>query len=407
MPTRTPREAAVAAYVEAVSLFKSDVDLTAHIPEAERRATARQMMDRAMDTLLDARIISLPAEWVCQTYEAVERHLAKQGGLSYVRNTPTHVPVRPNDDRLLHVYTHLPLLPDGEVGPNREQMTQYHDVLQNSYGNIEFPPSGGMPFPQVLLTWDRPVGLTNGQTALWLVRQPQMRQAVMEQNGAAAWYAMLLNLETGFAVNLASLSVGPQIYNTMIPVYVHEGGWILPQTLMPWMVEEMQRTLMSKRTLMVEGTGRTLNEHLEHRLRRLARRRRLSFRPPRYYEIAMQDSLRAAPQEREEGTGHTHHYRYDVRAHEAIRIQRGPLPLDEKTRKMLLRPRRKAPEGYHIYENGAYLNPDDAERLSSKLLAPYRRGEEWIAILASQVKAHQRGPEDAPYIPAVRRVHDP
>ena len=52
-------------------------------------------------------------------------------------------------------------------------------------------------------------------------------------------------------------------------------------------------------------------------------------------------------------------YRHDVRGHERCRVQRGPLPLDLKTREILVG------RGYTVYENKDPLD-DDVRRMLTR-----------------------------------------
>jgi hypothetical protein len=78
-----------------------------------------------------------------------------------------------------------------------------------------------------------------------------------------------------------------------------------------------------------------------------------------------------------------------------LRVARGWLPLDA-ARQRALEARR-----YRVYVGD--LDDWAGERLGIKGL-PHRQAGEWIAILSTRVKPHQRGPEDGPLVPAVRLV---
>lgn len=90
-------------------------------------------------------------------------------------------------------------------------------------------------------------------------------------------------------------------------------------------------------------------------------------------------------------------HRWDTRGHERVKVQRGKLPLDEKTRRKLSR------RGYRIYELGG-LSAADYERLMKRPDIPPKRPEEWLAIKHKWVDSYVNGPKDAPYVPGIRRM---
>ena len=87
-------------------------------------------------------------------------------------------------------------------------------------------------------------------------------------------------------------------------------------------------------------------------------------------------------------------YRHDRRGHERCYIRRGKLPLEEKDSKKLLK------ADYKIWTLDA---PDSAayHQLMERGQPP-KAPDEWIAILTRWVDATIVGPEELPYIPAIR-----
>ena len=88
------------------------------------------------------------------------------------------------------------------------------------------------------------------------------------------------------------------------------------------------------------------------------------------------------------------HYRHDVRGHERCLIRRGILPLDPEIRKKLLK------RGYKVYEHTKPSDETNARLLKRGFVT--KKSDEWLAIKVIWVDEHQRGPEDGPYIPALR-----
>jgi len=88
-------------------------------------------------------------------------------------------------------------------------------------------------------------------------------------------------------------------------------------------------------------------------------------------------------------------HQHDVASHERCLIRRGPLPLQNKLLKRLKK------RGYEVYVSSA-LSVEDASRLEKRGV-PAKREDEWLAIHTTQVCSHRKGPEDSPYVPAMRR----
>jgi hypothetical protein len=91
-------------------------------------------------------------------------------------------------------------------------------------------------------------------------------------------------------------------------------------------------------------------------------------------------------------------HRWDVRAHERVRIRRGPLPLAADVRMDLHR------KGYRIFEGGE-LDAETRAKIEKRRVRG-KSSDEWVAVLSSWVDEHVKGPESAPYVPGVRKVKD-
>ncbi len=119
--------------------------------------------------------------------------------------------------------------------------------------------------------------------------------------------------------------------------------------------------------------------------------------PRDYHLITVQDGIRYEEPEPDYdeidiGSHSTQGYCYDVIGHQATRILRGELPLDEKLEKYLLRDSRRV-----VIRSKDDLT-DDLTHLLLKRGIFYRENE-WISILTFPVKPHQRN-KDKPYVPA-------
>jgi len=88
-------------------------------------------------------------------------------------------------------------------------------------------------------------------------------------------------------------------------------------------------------------------------------------------------------------------FRFDVSAHQRLLIERGTEPLDPARKLRLME------SGWEYWINE--LPERWAVQLEARGLPP-KQPHEWVLVKLSNVRPHQRGPEDKPYIPAVRRL---
>ena len=76
--------------------------------------------------------------------------------------------------------------------------------------------------------------------------------------------------------------------------------------------------------------------------------------------------------------------------------------MDAPTRRFLERPRAGG-TGYRIYEPGAYLTMEDAERVAVRGHRLKGR-DEWLALLVTRIDEAVVGPAEAPYRPRETKV---
>lgn len=131
--------------------------------------------------------------------------------------------------------------------------------------------------------------------------------------------------------------------------------------------------------------------------------------PPPYYVVYMDDKVHIDQwwhkKERQragkirQSPGH----RYDVRAHDRVKVLRGPLPLGEKLRKKLEKPRKVSGRGYRVFTE---TQPDaDLAAILFKRGVRRKRPDEWMAVLVIPIDHRVQGPLDKPYVPSVRKSH--
>jgi hypothetical protein len=179
--------------------------------------------------------------------------------------------------------------------------------------------------------------------------------------------------------------------------YCYKGGrWDLPYDLNPWIVNAIMGY--------IEDAGRTFIETMPSanaRYNRKVMQKRQTVvlpAPKPYYVINVHPKMiqeRATKRMAEVSKKFEYTYRFDVSGHERVRYCRGSLPMDPDMKATLLA------KGYHVYEG---VSPDGRD-----LYLLMERGitvdhDRWLAMKVSQVKPHMKGPEDKPYVPAIRKL---
>lgn len=170
-------------------------------------------------------------------------------------------------------------------------------------------------------------------------------------------------------------------------------GWKHPYDLNPWICNAIHRHLLDFKTFVVEKNWRP------HQVAK-TQGPTMVVRPPMpkpYYvvklqsKVIQQDFRRTVPRQ---SRRFDYSHRFPVRGHYRVRIRRGPMPLPERDKAIL--DARK----YVIYTLGL-PSAEHAQLLASRGISPKRPGE-WLAILVTWVKDHERGPDSAPFVPSIR-----
>jgi len=185
------------------------------------------------------------------------------------------------------------------------------------------------------------------------------------------------------------------------------GRWMSPWAcLAPWVLHAISGIIQDHRTVVLESSPMGMG--YRRRFKAAGKRFKWKLTPRPYYRLQMKQRLEWEGVRKQLGWSKRVEYshRWDVGAHERVRIRRGPLPLDTKTEKWLRKPRPVSGKCYRIYKDGRPLSDEDRHRLHMRGMASFNPEEEWMAILVSSVGEYIKGPADAPYIPA-KRVLDP
>ena len=177
------------------------------------------------------------------------------------------------------------------------------------------------------------------------------------------------------------------------------GGWVRSEfNLEPWILPGLIKIINDHRTFIVEtplATG--MRQHYKQKRKDLGLKpKQRGYTPPPYYTLRMKSKLIREKVRRGLPKPVTpRSYRTDVRGHERCRVMRGTIPLDPEVGAKLNR------RGYKIFTVND-LDADTLRRLHERGL-PYKRSDEWLAILTCWVSEHYTSNDDnLPYIPACR-----
>lgn len=258
-------------------------------------------------------------------------------------------------------------------------------------GQLQEPFPSPLPFPTIHIGFGGTVALTPGQMAIAL-GESTVNHRDVSLGGHHLGYTLGHTEEHGDIV-LEHLEAHDRAGPITIARYF-DGAWVGLMSLSPWVVNSLV-ALINENTAVVEVNPVTAAIRYEHNRVKIDR---LIPRP--YYTLHLKPRVIDASMRHNPTLGrYSFHYtyRFDVEAHERLRVQRGEAPLSDKDRKKLIE------RNYVIYEPGMTLD----EVLMAKLRKrgyPPPTSTEWFAVLTSRISPHKRGPEGAPYVPAVRVV---
>ena len=178
----------------------------------------------------------------------------------------------------------------------------------------------------------------------------------------------------------------------------HEGSqWTLPYSLVPWIVTAAIAGVNEHQTVIEEQNKRWEDQ------KRFKKAMKAGFIkrpiPPPYYTVHMRDDIiqKSARKEFRRQLEIEWSHRWDVRGHRMVRIQRGRIPIDEKTERKLEK------RGYKVYYPPfRNLDAESYQILMSRGVSPPEPNE-WIAVLVSWRDAFVKGPADKPYVPSVHK----
>jgi hypothetical protein len=178
------------------------------------------------------------------------------------------------------------------------------------------------------------------------------------------------------------------------PAYIRH-GWVNPMDLNPWLLNGIVALLTQHQQFIIEQPLSTA-QRLKNR--KLKRGKFTAPIPKPYYTIVLKDEVVDETANRTNESLHRrtfeYSYRFDVQGHERCKIRRGQLPLEPELASKLEK------RGYSVYTFES-VPAEHLERLGRRQLGP-KKPDEWLAIKTAWVTDYQKGPDDAPYVPAVR-----
>lgn len=281
-----------------------------------------------------------------------------------------------------------------------KQMPHYWESVSTAGRKVPFPSK--FSFPYMWLALDRPLQLRDNQREFFFCDEWPMANLVgfLVSDQGFLWTVIIVANNDNLILDDLGRVSGANVNLHCLTEYDCDAGWYGPMTLTPWVAPALIEWINDHKVVTVEKVG---GLHYRRLFRQSAKKRKYKMRvPPPYYAVTMRDEVvEAAARERfASKKRREYQHQWQVTGHDRIRIKRGPLPLDDKTRAELLKPRAKGAR-YQIYEYG-----HPADELAQQL---WRRGvkpkgdREWLAVLVSRVDDYVKGPVDAPFIPSTRR----
>jgi hypothetical protein len=304
---------------------------------------------------------------------------------------------RPEDwilaNRAADVYTtekiaKLDWTPEGAPPPPQEEQGIFRERINEAGARVPFPDP--LPFEAVY------IGLGHGvplDPVMALARAGLPHRTVV---GAALLGYVIWGTDGGWVAEVIQI-IEPED-NFMLPsVVCMNGVWHEPMlSLAPWIITHLVGVINDHRQLIVE-TKPTANQR--HTWQKKGKQLKVpTLIPKPYYIVRLRKEIIEETGKRTRDNlsriSRELSYRHDRRGHERCYIRRGKLPLEQKDLKKL------TDAGYKVW---TIDEPDsNAYRQLMERRQPPKSPEEWVAILTRWIDPMVVGPEDKPYIPAIR-----
>lgn len=293
-----------------------------------------------------------------------------------------------------------------ESGQLPDEVVEAYDNIDAAAKKVELPRVERWPFPSLWIGFGKGTQMTADETLNRHVWANTVQMIAKGPHTAVLLGYLIFDAGNEFGVQVSEVYCVPGVDSPLIcavyderAVYGVGSGWLRGGDHSPWVIKALMELIMESRTSLLERQP-TFQDRRIAAAR--ADRSGVPMPVPRPYYVVrvrhhvVREKARSVARRRLPQCPWQLRHRFDVSAHERCRIQRGPLPLDPETRAKLERRRYKI---YTLEQPSA----EDQRRLVKRGIAP-KHSHEWLAILTSQVGSFQKGPEGAPYVPAIRRV---
>lgn len=277
---------------------------------------------------------------------------------------------------------------DNSNPPTPKESKQFSSRIEEAGEKVPFPDP--LPFDACYLGFGEGFPLTSDQ---WLSRGIGNERPTL---GAALLGYVIWNTDGGWVVEIVQI-VEPTD-NYMLPNVVCQNGiWSLPVlNLAPWLTTHFVSAINDHRKLILETKPTSGQRHTWGKKGKQLKIPTLTPKP--YYIVRLEKSLIEDSGERNRKRlsqiARELSYRHDRRRHERCYIRRGKLPIDEVEALKL------AEAQYKIWTT---TEPDsNAYRQLMERNQPPKAADEWMAILTCEIDQTVVGPENKPYIPAIR-----
>lgn len=293
------------------------------------------------------------------------------------------------------VLADLDWLEPGAGSHSAEDADKYVNAISDNVKNVPFPDR--LPFARTFFGF----GYPGVRVPLYDVRHliPDEVAPQIEEGYLIGYLLAEERVAVGFYMLMRKNGTG----GVTVEVYREEGSdaWTnRGLSLNPWIVVQFVKIVNEHRTFLLpesSATPRCRQNYKRNRKDMGLKRGQWAYTPPPYYVLPISSKViretvrRNLPRPRAPTA-----YRTDVRAHERCRIRRGKLPLDPKLRRKLQR------RGYEIFTvNDLDVN---ALRKLQERNVPFKRTDEWMAILTTWVESHYTNNDPKlPYVPATRK----
>jgi hypothetical protein len=361
------------------------------------RGFCRQLADDKKEdvaygtALKEAVIYEVPEELFKSIYRAADYYTATE-----VAGLPWYdVDAHPND-------------PPEHV---KDQMPHYWSTLETEGKKVPFPDK--LPFDYCYFGFHQPPVLTAQQKVTYDVAVAPdvpapyaIRVGLLVSREGNVWTLLLGSDSAALIGDYRDIDYPNGEVGFTFSAYPERlnGEWTHPLTLAPWFTNALAEWVNDHKVVSVEEVPRTLG--FKRMCERVNKKRAKVARPipPHYYAVTMRDKLimeedleRRFPKRR---SSIDWQHQWLVTGHDRIRVKRGPLPLDPKVERGLLK-RRPSGACYQIYRD-SHPQGELAKELWRRGVKP-KDEDEWMAILVSRIGDYVKGPEGKPLIPSTRR----